>query len=232
MTIDVIEKICKTVKSKNPDCICFVDNCYGEFTETKEPTEVGADLIAGSLIKNPGGGIVETGGYIAGKEIYVEQSACRLTAPGIGSEGGSMLNQHRLIFQGLFMAPSIVSDAVKGVILAAKVFEQIGYISTPKFDETRTDIIQTITFNQAEPLEKFCRTIQQLSPINSYVTPIGEYIPGYEDKIIMAGGTFIEGSTIELSADGPLRPPFAVYMQGGLNYAHVKICLTSILEKI
>lgn len=232
LTIDVIEKICKVVKSKNPNCICFVDNCYGEFTETKEPTEVGADLMAGSLIKNPGGGIVETGGYIAGKEVYVEQAACRLTAPGIGSEGGSMLNQHRLIFQGFFMSPSIVSDAVKGVILAAKVFEKIGYISTPKYDEIRTDIIQTITFNEARPLEEFCRTIQQLSPINSYVTPIGEYIPGYEDKIIMAGGTFIEGSTIELSADGPLRPPYAVYMQGGLNYAHVKICLTSILEKI
>lgn len=232
LDISTIEKIIHIVKSKNPDCICFVDNCYGEFTEKQEPLEVGADLIAGSLIKNPGGGIVETGGYIAGKEDLVEQAAMRLTAPGIGSEGGAMLNQLRLIFQGFFMAPSIVSDAVKGAILAAKVFEQIGYISTPKYNEKRTDIIQTITFNSQQPLEDFCKTVQELSPINSYVTPIPDDIPGYEDKVIMAGGTFIEGSTIELSADGPIRPPYAVYMQGGLNYAHIKIVLQSILEKI
>lgn len=232
LTIETIEKIIKTVKSKNPDCICFVDNCYGEFTEKKEPLDVGADLMAGSLIKNPGGGIVEAGGYVAGREDLVEQAAMRLTAPGIGSEGGAMLNQTRLIMQGFFMAPSIVSEAVKGAILAAKVFENIGYISTPKFDETRTDIIQTITFGEQKPLEDFCKTIQELSPINSYVTPIPDDIPGYEDKVIMAGGTFIEGSTIELSADGPLRSPYAVYMQGGLNYAHVKIVLTSILDKI
>lgn len=232
LDISTIEKIIHIVKSKNPDCICFVDNCYGEFVEKQEPIEVGADLIAGSLIKNPGGGIVEAGGYIAGKEDLVEQAAMRLTAPGIGSEGGAMLNQSRLIFQGFFMAPSIVSDAVKGAILAAKIFEEIGYISTPKFNEKRTDIIQTITFNAQKPLEDFCKTVQELSPINSYVTPIPDDIPGYEDKVIMAGGTFIEGSTIELSADGPIRPPYAVYMQGGLNYAHIKLVLQSILDKI
>ncbi len=232
LDIATIEKIIHIVKSKNSDCICFVDNCYGEFVEMQEPIEVGADLVAGSLIKNPGGGIVETGGYIAGKAEFVEQAAMRLTAPGIGSEGGAMLNQSRLIFQGFFMSPSIVSDAVKGAILAAKIFEEIGYISTPKFDEKRSDIIQTITFNSQKPLEAFCKTVQELSPINSYVTPIPDDIPGYEDKVIMAGGTFIEGSTIELSADGPIRPPYAVYMQGGLNYAHVKIVLQSILEKI
>lgn len=232
LDISTIEKIIHIVKSKNPDCICFVDNCYGEFTEMQEPIEVGADLIAGSLIKNPGGGIVEAGGYIAGREDLVEQAAMRLTAPGIGSEGGAMLNQSRLIFQGFFMAPSIVSDALKGAVLAAKIFEEIGYISTPKFDEKRTDIIQTITFNAQKPLEDFCKTVQELSPINSYVTPIPDDIPGYEDKVIMAGGTFIEGSTIELSADGPIRPPYAVYMQGGLNYAHVKIVLQEILNKI
>lgn len=232
LDISTIEKIIHIVKSKNPDCICFVDNCYGEFTEMQEPIEVGADLIAGSLIKNPGGGIVEAGGYIAGREDLVEQAAMRLTAPGIGSEGGAMLNQSRLIFQGFFMAPSIVSDAVKGAVLAAKIFEEIGYISTPKYDEKRTDIIQTITFNAQKPLEDFCKTVQELSPINSYVTPIPDDIPGYEDKVIMAGGTFIEGSTIELSADGPIRPPYAVYMQGGLNYAHVKIVLQEILKKI
>ena len=232
LTIDEIETICKIVKEKNPNCICFVDNCYGEFVEDKEPTEVGADLMAGSLIKNAGGGIVEAGGYIAGKELIVERAANRLTAPGIGSEGGAMFNQHRLIFQGFFMAPSVVADAVKGAILASKIFDEIGYDSTPKYYEKRTDIIQNITFGAPEPLEEFCRTIQALSPVNGYVTPIPEYIPGYEDKVIMAGGTFIEGSTIELSADGPMRAPYVAYMQGGLNYSHVKIALRKILDKV
>jgi cystathionine gamma-lyase len=231
LSIADIEKICKIVKSKNPNCICFVDNCYGEFVEDKEPLEAGADLIAGSLIKNPGGGIAEAGGYIAGREDLVENAAIRLTAPGIGSEGGAMFNQHRLLFQGFFMAPSVVSDAVKGAILAAKVFEEAGCISTPKSNEPRTDIIQTITFNAPEPLEHFCKTIQEMSPVNSHVTPIPDDVPGYTDKVIMAGGTFIEGSTIELSADGPLRPPYAAYLQGGLNYAHVKIVLEKILEQ-
>lgn len=232
LTIETIEKICKIVKSKNPECICFVDNCYGEFVDTKEPTEVGADLMAGSLIKNAGGGIVEAGGYIAGKELYVERSAVRLTAPGIGSEGGAMFNQHRLMFQGLFMAPSVVADAVKGAVLASKIFDKIGYDSSPKYYEKRTDIIQNITFGVPEPLEQFCRTIQSLSPVNGYVTPIPEYIPGYEDQVIMAGGTFIEGSTIELSADGPMREPYVAYMQGGLNYSHVKIALTKFLSNL
>ncbi len=230
LTIDVIGKICKIVKTKNPDCICFVDNCYGEFVEEKEPLEVGADIIAGSLIKNPGGGLVEAGGYVAGKAKYVDKAANRLTAPGIGCEGGAMFNQHRLIFQGLFMAPSVVCDAVKGAILASKIFDEIGYDSAPKYYEKRTDIIQNITFGSAEPLEQFCRTIQALSPVNGYVTPVPEYVPGYEDKIIMAGGTFIEGSTIELSADGPLRQPYTAYMQGGLTYSHVKIALEKILD--
>lgn len=232
LTIETIERICKIVKSKNPNCICFVDNCYGEFVDTKEPLEVGADLIGGSLIKNPGGGIVEAGGYIAGKELYVERAANRLTAPGIGSEGGAMFNQHRLIFQGLFMAPSVVSEVVKGAVLASKIFDEIGFDSSPKYNEKRTDIIQNITFGSSEPLEHFCRTIQSLSPVNGYVTPIPEYIPGYEDQVIMAGGTFVEGSTIELSADGPMRAPYVAYMQGGLNYAHVKIALEKILDKV
>lgn len=232
LSIDNIERICKIVKSKNPNCICFVDNCYGEFVDSREPLEAGADLIAGSLIKNPGGGIVEAGGYIAGKAKYVDKSANRLTAPGIGSEGGAMFNQHRLMFQGLFIAPSVVCDAVKGAVLAAKIFEEIGYDSAPKYNEKRTDIIQNIIFGSPEPLEQFCRTIQSLSPVNGYVTPIPEYIPGYEDKVIMAGGTFIEGSTIELSADGPMRAPYVAYMQGGLNYAHVKIALTKFLDNL
>ena len=216
LSLETIEKICKIVKSKNPDCICFVDNCYGEFVEEREPLEAGADLIAGSLIKNPGGGIVEAGGYIAGKAKY---------------EGGAMFNQHRLIFQGLFMAPSVVADAVKGAVLAAKIFEDLGFNTAPKYNEKRTDIIQNIIFGNSEHLEKFCRTIQTFSPVNGYVTPVPEYIPGYEDKVIMAGGTFIEGSTIELSADGPIRPPYVAYMQGGLNYSHIKIALQKFLDK-
>lgn len=232
LSIETIGKICEIVKKNNPNCICFVDNCYGEFVDTKEPLEVGADLIAGSLIKNPGGGLVEAGGYIAGKAKYVDKCANRLTAPGIGSEGGAMFNQHRLIFQGLFMAPSVVCDAVKGAVLAAKIFDEIGYDSYPKYNEKRTDIIQNITFGSPEPLEHFCRTIQSLSPVNGYVTPIPEYIPGYEDQVIMAGGTFIEGSTIELSADGPMRAPYVAYMQGGLNYAHIKIALRKILDRV
>ena len=232
VNIETIGKIVEIVKSKNPDCICFVDNCYGEFVEKLEPLEVGADLIAGSLIKNPGGGIVETGGYVAGKEEYVDQAAYRLTAPGIGSEGGAMLNQLRLIFQGLFMAPSIVSEAIKGAILASQVFEDIGYISTPKPHEIRTDLIQTIKFGAPEPLLEFCKTLQSYSPVESYLTPVPDGVPGYDDKLIMAGGSFIEGSTIELSADGPLRPPYAAYMQGGLNYAHVKIALKGIVSKL
>ena len=232
LTIADIEKIIKAVKSINSNCICFVDNCYGEFVEKQEPLEVGADLIAGSLIKNPGGGIVETGGYIAGKEQYVSNAAQRLTAPGIGEWGGSMLNQTRLIMQGIFMAPSIVADAVKGVVLMSKVFENMGFDTHPKSDESRTDIIQTVAFGDREKLINFCKTIQENSPVDSYVTPIPDDVPGYEDKLIMAGGTFIEGSTIELSADGPLREPYAVYIQGGLNYAHIKIALKKALEKL
>ena len=232
LSIETIGRICQIVKTKNPECICFVDNCYGEFVDSKEPLEVGADLIAGSLIKNPGGGIVEAGGYIAGKAKWVEKSANRLTAPGIGSEGGAMFNQHRLMFQGLFISPSVVCDAVKGAVLASKIFEDIGYDTYPKYNEKRTDIIQNIIFGSPEPLEEFCRTIQSLSPVNGYVTPIPEYIPGYEDKVIMAGGTFIEGSTIELSADGPMRAPYVAYLQGGLNYAHVKIALEKFLDNL
>lgn len=232
LNIETIKKIIEIAKKNNPNCICFVDNCYGEFVEKLEPTEVGADIIAGSLIKNPGGGIVEAGGYIAGKEEFVNLAACRLTAPGIGSEGGAMFNQSRLIFQGIFMAPSIVAESIKGAILASQVFEDIGFISTPKPQEPRTDIIQTIKFGLPEPLLEFCKTLQYYSPIESYLTPIPDEVPGYDDKLIMAGGSFIEGSTIELSADGPLRDPYAVYMQGGLNYAHVKIALKGIVEKL
>lgn len=232
LDIDEIEKIIKIIKGKNSDCVCFVDNCYGEFTQTKEPIEIGADLIAGSLIKNPGGGIVEAGGYIAGKKELVDLCSSALTAPGIFEQGGAMFNQTRTMLQGIFMSPSIVSYALKGAILAAKVFENIGLKTTPHSSATRTDLIQAIHFEDKNKQIAFCKTVQQLSPVDSYLTPIPDSVPGYDDKLIMAGGTFIEGSTIELSADGPMREPYAVYMQGALNYAHIKIVLEAILKKI
>jgi len=232
LSIDDIQEIIQIIKFKNPDCICFVDNCYGEFTEKNEPAEVGADIIAGSLIKNPGGGIVEAGGYIAGKENFVLSAANRLTAPGIGALGGSMFNQSRLILQGLFMAPSIVSDALKAMSLASMVFTELGYLTSPAPEEKRTDIIQAIKLEDREKLISFCKIVQSLSPVSSYVVPIPYKVPGYESEIVMAAGTFIEGSTIELSADGPLREPYVVYFQGGLNYSHVKIVLNSLIEEL
>mgnify|MGYP004527574017 FL=1 len=232
LDIETIAKIVKIVKTKNPNIICFVDNCYGEFTETLEPIEVGADLIAGSLIKNPGGGIVEAGGYIAGKEKYVANSARRLTAPGIGAEGGAMHNQTRVMLQGFFMAPSIVAGAYKGIILASKVFEDMGFTTFPSSDTKRTDLIQTIQFKNEKEQQAFCKMIQHNSPVESYLTPIPDTVPGYDCDLLMAGGSFIEGSTIELSADGPVRAPWAIYMQGGLSYYHVKIALREVVEEI
>ncbi|MDD3594294.1 MAG: methionine gamma-lyase family protein [Candidatus Gastranaerophilales bacterium] len=232
LDIDTIEEIVKIIKFKNPECICFADNCYGEFVEDKEPTQAGVDIIAGSLIKNPGGSIVECGGYIAGKEELVNLSAARLTAPGIGAKGGSMLNQSRLILQGVFMAPSIVIDAIKGAVLVSKVLLDMGYKTTPDPFDKRTDIIQAIEFGRPEPLIGFCKALQASSPVNSYLTPIPDEVPGYDDRLIMAGGSFIEGSTIELSADGPLREPYVAYMQGGINYSHVKTALKNVLKEI
>ncbi len=232
LTISDIEKIIKIVKGKNPNICCFVDNCYGEFTQTQEPTEVGADLIAGSLIKNPGGGIVEAGGYIAGLKKYVDLAARRLTAPGIGSEGGAMHNQTRIILQGLFLAPSITIGALKGAVLASCVFENLGFKTLPKVNDTRCDLIQTIEFDSINQQQTFCRMVQKYSPIESYLTPIPDTVPGYDCNLLMAGGSFIEGSTIELSADGPTRPPYAIYMQGGLSYYHVKIALKGIVAEL
>ncbi len=232
LDIENIAEIIEIIKRKNPECICFVDNCYGEFTEGLEPTDVGADLIAGSLIKNPGGGIVETGGYLAGRKKLVKLAADRLTAPGIGIKGGAMLNQSRLILQGLFMAPGIVHEALKGAILASQVFHDQGFRTMPLPDEVRTDIIQAVVFNDREKLINFCKAVQYFSPVDSYLTPVPDTVPGYKDEIIMAAGTFIEGSTIELSADGPLREPYVAYMQGGLNYAHIKLALNGILSQL
>ncbi|MEB3196598.1 MAG: methionine gamma-lyase family protein [Candidatus Sericytochromatia bacterium] len=220
------------IRAVKPEVVVFVDNCYGEFTEVSEPTEHGADLIAGSLIKNPGAGIVPSGGYVAGRADLVHACACRLTAPGIGAAGGASLDQNRLLFQGLFMAPHTVGEALKGATLAAHVFQEMGYAVSPAWDAARTDIIQAVRFGEADRLVAFCRTIQAASPVHAYLTPIPDVVPGYEDDVVMAGGTFIEGSTIELSADGPLRPPFVGYWQGGLSYSHCRIALGRVLASL
>lgn len=232
LTIEDISRIIKIVKNKNPQICCFVDNCYGEFTEILEPTEVGADLMAGSLIKNPGGGIVEAGGYIAGKKKYVDLASRRLTAPGIGAQGGAMHNQTRVMLQGFFIAPSVTIGALKGAILAAKTFEDLGFVTFPSSKDKRTDLIQTIQFDNESQQQAFCAMVQRYSPVESYLTPIPDTVPGYDCNLLMAGGSFIEGSTIELSADGPTRAPWAIYMQGGLSYYHVKIALKGIVREV
>lgn len=232
VTISEIEKICKVVKAQNPNTVCFVDNCYGEFVEECEPIEAGADIICGSLIKNPGGGIAEAGGYIAGRADLIDQCSARLTAPGIYEQGGAMFNQTRTMLQGFFMSPSIVGEAHKGAILASKVFENIGIETYPRSCAKRTDLIQAIKLNDPKMQEIFCRALQKNSPVDSHLTPIPDVVPGYSNNLIMAGGSFVEGSTIELSADGPMREPYAVYMQGGLNFAHVKIALRGILKEL
>ena len=232
LSIAEIQKIVQIVKQQNPNTVCFVDNCYGEFIEEQEPTAVGADLIAGSLIKNPGGTIVSTGGYIAGKAELVEAATCRLTAPGIGSSGGATLNQNRLLFQGLFLAPQMVGEAIKGSHLIAYVFDKLGYPVNPLPLAPRRDIIQAIKLGSADKLIAFCKAIQRHSPINSYLEPIPAQMPGYESKLVMAGGTFIDGSTSEFSADGPLREPYIVFCQGGTHWTHIAIALETAIEAV
>lgn len=224
-----IAKLASVVKKVNPDCIVFVDNCYGEFVETSEPTACGADLVAGSLIKNPGGGLAIAGGYLAGRTELIQASLNRITAPGIGGHQGLTYNQNRLLLQGLFMAPATVANAVKGAMLFAHALESIGLTVSPTSADERFDIIQAIEFGSRDRLVAFCRAIQMWSPVNAHVTPEPATMPGYQDEVIMAGGTFVEGSTIELSADGPLRPPFAAFLQGGLTYQHVKCALHEAL---
>lgn len=218
-----IQEIIKVVKEVNPDTICFVDNCYGELVERLEPTEVGADLVAGSLIKNLGGGIAPAGGYVAGKAELVERAANRLTAPGIGSAVGASLGINRLLFQGLYLAPGMVREALAGAVFAAGLFEELGFEVSPASDEQRTDLIQAIKLGSEAAMVAFCRGMQQGSPVDSHVVPEPSGMPGYGDQVIMAGGTFIEGATSELSADGPIREPYAVYMQGGLSRQYVRI---------
>ncbi|MEM0952377.1 MAG: methionine gamma-lyase family protein [Cyanobacteria bacterium P01_H01_bin.74] len=230
LTIAQLAHLIKKLKTINPNAIVMVDNCYGEFTDVAEPTAVGADLIAGSLIKNPGGGIVPTGGYIAGKHHLIEACAERLTCPGIGTEGGYTFDLSRLILQGLYLAPSMVNTALKGMTLAARLFEGQGVQTMPACEETRSDIIQVIVLKDPEKLIQFCQTLQANSPVNSHLSPVPDHPPGYADAVVMAGGTFIDGSTLELSADGPLRPPYAVFLQGGLSYAHTRLALSRTLN--
>ncbi|MDN4071258.1 methionine gamma-lyase family protein [Paenibacillus vini] len=229
-TVDQIGDMVARVKAMKPDCIVFVDNCYGEFTEEKEPTQVGVDLLAGSLIKNPGGGLAETGGYICGRAELVELASYRLTAPGIGGEVGAMLGTTRGIYQGLFLAPTTVGQAVKGSILAAAVFERAGFESRPRWDAKRTDLIQAIAFSGPEQLIAFVQGIQRAAAVDGHVVPEAWDMPGYEHPVIMAAGTFIQGGSLELSADAPVREPFIAYMQGGLTYSHVKFGVLTALQ--
>lgn len=232
LTIDEIEEICAHVKKIKPDCICFIDNCYGEFVDIKEPTAVGADIIAGSLIKNPGGGIAPTGGYVAGRAELVELVSYRLTAPGIGSELGASLASNRLLFQGLFLAPHVVAQAVKGAVFAAIFFKSLGYHTVPKANAKRSDIIQAIELGQPEKLIAFCQGLQKYSPVDSHVKPEPWDMPGYADQVIMAAGTFVQGASIELSADGPMRKPYVAYLQGGLTFEHSVIGIMGAAQAI
>lgn len=226
-TVNQIEDICRFVREIKDDVVIFVDNCYGEFVEEREPIEAGADIIAGSMIKNPGGGVAPTGGYIAGRQNLVEMAAARFTAPGVGAEIGASLDFNRYFLQGFFMAPHVVCEALKGAVFASALFERLGYDVSPRFNETRSDIIQGIRFGNAEEMVAFCRGLQKGSPLDGHVSPEPWDMPGYDDKVIMAGGTFVSGSTIELSADGPLREPYAIYMQGGLSKEYTKLALIS-----
>ncbi|MFJ8256645.1 aminotransferase class I/II-fold pyridoxal phosphate-dependent enzyme [Peribacillus asahii] len=231
-TIEEIEGAIAFVKEINPNIVVFVDNCYGEFVETKEPCHVGADLMAGSLIKNPGGGIVKTGGYIVGKKELVEACAYRLTSPGIGAEAGASLYSLQEMYQGFFLAPHVVGQALKGAMFTAAFLERLGMNTSPKWDAKRTDLIQSVQFDDKDKMVAFCQAIQFASPINSHVTPYPAYMPGYEDDVIMAAGTFIQGASIELTADGPTRAPFVAYVQGGLTYAHVKMAVLTAVDNL
>ncbi|WP_153017186.1 aminotransferase class I/II-fold pyridoxal phosphate-dependent enzyme [Alkalihalobacillus trypoxylicola] len=231
-TIEQIKRMIEFIKSINEDIIIFVDNCYGEFVEEFEPCHVGADLMAGSLIKNPGGGIVKTGGYIVGKQRLIELASYRLAAPGIGKEGGATLYSLQEMYQGFFLAPHVVAQALKGAIFTAACLEERGLESSPKWSDPRTDLIQSVSFPSADEMIQFCQSIQLNSPINSHVTPYPSSMPGYESEVIMAAGTFIQGASIELTADGPIRPPYTAYVQGGLTYEHVKYAIIEALKTL
>lgn len=232
LSIDEIEAICAEVKRVLPECICFVDNCYGEFVDTREPVQAGADIMAGSLIKNPGGGVALTGGYIAGRADLVELTSYRLTAPGMGDELGASLANNRMIFQGFFLAPHVVAQAIKGAVFAAALFAKLGYTTLPLPTDVRGDIIQAIQLETPEKLIAFCGGIQKYSPVDSFAAPEPWDMPGYADKIIMAAGTFVQGASIELSADGPLRAPYTAYLQGGLTFEHAVLGIMGAAQAI
>ncbi|PNZ38323.1 aminotransferase class I/II-fold pyridoxal phosphate-dependent enzyme [Mammaliicoccus vitulinus] len=232
LTIDQIEVAIKLIKAKYPNIIIFVDNCYGEFVEDREPIEIGADLIAGSLIKNPGGGLAKIGGYISGKRDLIERCAYRLTAPGIGKEAGASLGSLPEMYQGFFLAPHVVSQSLKGALFTSLLLQKLNMTTTPHYQDKRTDIIQSVTFDTKEQMIAFCQSIQHASPINAHFSPLPSYMPGYEDDVIMAAGTFIQGSSIELTADGPIRAPYEAYIQGGLTYEHVKLAITRAVKNL
>ncbi|MDK1726487.1 aminotransferase class I/II-fold pyridoxal phosphate-dependent enzyme [Dellaglioa algida] len=229
--VSEIADMIKEVRNISKDVIIFIDNCYGEFSETIEPTEVGADIMAGSLIKNAGGGLAKTGGYIVGRADLIEQAGYRLTTPGTGNEEGATLNVMRDFIQGFFLSPHVTGEAIKGAIYTSALLEKMGLDVSPKWDAPRTDLIQTVNFGKPEPMVKFAQAIQHESPVDAYVEPKPSEMAGYEDKVIMAAGTFVEGASVELSADGPLREPYTLYVQGGLTYAHVKLAVTAAVEK-
>lgn len=232
LSVSRIGELISFIKQIKPDVICMVDNCYGEFVETMEPTDVGADLCVGSLIKNPGGGLAPCGGYIVGKKEYVEQCAYRLTSPGLGKEVGASLGMNRNFFQGLFLAPVVTAGALKGAIYAANLYEKLGFPVIPNGTESRHDIIQAVTLGSEKAMIAFCKGIQKAAPVDSYVTPEPWAMPGYSSDVIMAAGAFYQGSSIELSADGPLLPPYNVYFQGGLTWYHAKLGILTSLEEM
>lgn len=231
-SVEKIGELIAFIKKIKPDVICMVDNCYGEFVETIEPSDVGADMIVGSLIKNPGGGLAPIGGYVAGREDLIENCACRLTSPGLGKEVGASLGVMKSFYQGFFLSPIIVCSALKGAVFAANIYERLGYHVIPNGTESRHDIIQAVQFGTPEGVIAFCKGIQAAAPVDSYVTPVPWAMPGYDSDVIMAAGAFVQGSSIELSADGPIKPPYAVYFQGGLTWSHARLGILKSLQQI
>ncbi len=232
LSVERIEELITFIKERKPDVICMVDNCYGEFTEAREPSDVGADLVVGSLIKNPGGGLAPIGGYLAGKRECIENAAYRLTSPGLGKEVGASLQVLNSFYQGLFLAPSVTANALKSAIFAANIYERLGFAVVPDSAESRHDIIQAVTFGDPEGVIAFCQGIQQAAAVDGHVTPEPWDMPGYDSPVIMAAGAFVSGSSIELSADGPIKPPYAVYFQGGLTWQHGKFGIMKTLQKL
>lgn len=231
-TVEKIKPMIAMIREVSPNSIVFVDNCYGEFSEKHEPTEFGADLMAGSLIKNAGGGLAKVGGYVIGKHELIENTAARLTAGGIGREEGASLNNNLDYFEGLFISPSVTGNAIKGAIYSSALLARMGAQVSPKWDDDRTDLIQAVIFHDKDKMIRFAKALQENSPINSFVDPVPSNDTGYEDQVIMADGSFVEGASIEFSGDGPIRPPYAIYMQGGLTYAHVKIAITNAVNEL